>query len=110
MDAQSLMQETLKTMPKSFTSYQFGVQLRKKEISISNTTSVSDKLLRNGNAKEFLKTHCMPNGKRSRTWQKAPNMATTTTLFDEISIDDAIRVLKNAGYKVLKPETQFKEI
>ena len=95
-------------MDNVFTSFTFG------EAAIKN--GFPARLLRNGANYRFLMKHCTNNGYRSKTWnkiivKKAENVPVKKEFENtEINIAEAIKILKNAGYKILKPVDKFEEI
>jgi hypothetical protein len=101
----------LEKMPQEFSSKMFCTECRKlgtQEISI-----------RNGHSKKYLITKCTKTSERTWLKIKHPEAAKNEPqgkleqpeLFEKNSrIALAIKILKDAGYKVFKPETSFTEI
>jgi hypothetical protein len=113
--------KTLTIMPNTFTSKKFGSKARMFFGADSKTT-------RSGALAEFLNDYCFKTNPSSRTWTKktAPKQMPifkeeTKKLFDlkqpqrsnaeiQNEINGAIILLKQNGFKVMKPETTYSEI
>ena len=122
---EAIFEQAFNEMPDSFTSKHF-----------CNTCRIYGLLedkIRNGSAKKYLVKHAHRNPNFTRSWNK--NKPTWDALmqnkeiiqtveknpkqleldlqlkeFDEDILEEAIKIVKRAGLKVLKPETTFKEI
>lgn len=83
-------------MPNEFTSNYFAEKFK--------ALGGDQYTINKGVAADFLRKHARNNGSR-RLWTKYVQNNQTTSF-----IDDAIKVLKNAGYKVFKPVQSFEEV
>lgn len=117
---EAIFEQAFADMPEEFTSKHFCTACRKYGL-------VEDKI-RNGSAKKYLAKNAHRNPNFTRSWNKnkpTPNHEIIQTggkmpkqleleleekQFDEDILAEAIKIVKKAGLKVLKPETTFKEI
>jgi hypothetical protein len=117
---EAIFEQAFADMPEEFTSKHFCTACRKYGL-------LEDKI-RNGSAKKFLAKNAHRNPNFTRSWNKnkpTPNAEIIQTVekmpkqlelelkekqFDEDILEEAIKIVKNAGYKIYKPETTFKEI
>ena len=102
-----ILKKTLEEMNDIFTSFIFG------EAAIKN--GYPKELLRNGGNYRFLMKHCTNAGYRSKTWHKNSSKkdnisSQTVTENNSNDIKNAINILKNAGYKIMKPVDNWEEI
>ena len=107
-------------MPSSFTSYDFS--------ALSRQLNVDEYYLHSGAIAEFLHKVALLNEKRGKVWSKkyegvknrravkmAPVIIPPVQKVEPkqsviTSIDEAINILKSAGYRIMKPVSQWEEI
>jgi hypothetical protein len=125
---EAIFEQAFADMPDEFTSKHFCNACRKYGL-------LEDKI-RNGSAKKYLAKNAHRNPNFTRSWNKnnvrlgwdelknvmmmpdktVEKMPKQLELelkekqFDEDILEEAIKIVKNAGLKVYKPETTFKEI
>ena len=115
---QAQFEKALEKMPMEFTSKMFCTECRK--------LGTPESSIKNGVAREYLINHALKASQRG--WTKGlvwTGQDSQKTIFDDLPcnvecsggitadeylIHQAIQTLKKAGYKILMPETTFKEI
>lgn len=95
--------EVSSRLPKEFTSAEFYKACR--------LYGVQERVLQSGAATLFLNKNFYSTSPTKRQWAKKemPNELFTEQLTED-PIKHAIEVLKKAGYRILKPITEYKEL
>ena len=103
-----ILVDAFNKMPSTFTSNQFNNTAYRngfpKNITINKVSL------------KFLSLNAKNQNRHSKTWTKntakPTNPISLLTQLDktDYSLDDAIRIVKGAGYKIMKPTTDWNEI
>ncbi len=94
-----ILQKTLGQMRVSFSSNEFSKKARK--------NGLTDFEVANGVIATFLHRNAI-QGETRRTWSKRINLTPNKSNSDKLM--DAITLLKDNGYRVLKPVSEWQEV
>lgn len=95
-----LLEKTLNEMDVYFTSNEFS--------RVAKINGISQEQIDNGILADFLHKNAIQLSNSNRRWVKKDKRTLKTDYKDKI--DDAINFLKEKGYKVMKPVTDFVEV
>ena len=98
---EQLFLQTLEEMPDIFTSNLFCYTAKQK--------GVYKRDIADGQAATFLSSHAKQYGSKRR-WIKLGYIVNQANVKPTLNIEEAISLLKNAGYKVMKPKTEWEEL
>ena len=105
---EAIFEQAFNEMPDEFTSKHFCTVCRK--------YGLKEQIIKNGDTRKYLENVCARSMDSRRSWFKVHNLQEKFLQMQldletkEEKIQNAIALLKNEGYKVLKSETTFKEI
>lgn len=96
MNTKEILERALEIMPNEFTSNQFARTARE--------LGIPQRLIDNGIVGNFLSAHVYRVSPDARSWYKDSQKVLTG------NIESAIALLKQNGYKVFKPVSDWQEI
>lgn len=93
------LKQALEKMPYTFTSHMF--------CRVAANYGLTKRDIDNGVVAYFLKQNCNQLSSK-RSWAK--KTAGTNTIFQTSTLEEAIKMVKDAGYKVMKPVNEWQEV